>query len=76
MTEESIIYPRASNFNSIQDFFNHISNSRDACDKRGYHRVSSEPAKEDENMICYDCDLWFDKNFAKSCSLEYKVEPL
>jgi hypothetical protein len=76
MVEENIIYPRASNFNSGQEYFDHILNSREACQERGYHRVNSEPNNRNEVMICYDCDLWFDKEFAEGSGIEYKVESL
>ena len=62
-----LIVPRASDFNSADEFFNHISNSRDSCNERGYHRV----AQDNKNpLICYDCDLWF----GKEEGIEYLVE--
>lgn len=76
MAEDKKIYPKASDFNSMHNYFDHILNSRESCSQRGYHRVSSEPKEENETMICYDCDLWFDKEFAVSCGLEYRVEPI
>jgi len=49
---------------------------RNVCEERGYHRVCAEPEKDDGIISCYDCDLWFTREFAKSSHLEYKVEPL
>lgn len=65
--DSKIIFPRASDFKSAEDYFNHINNSRDACQERGYHKVS----QDDKNpLICYDCDLWFEKED----EIKYKVE--
>jgi hypothetical protein len=69
-----LIVPRLSNFNSFDNFANHIKNSRDACDERGYHRIAEEKKGMDEPMICYDCDLWFDKDLAITSDIQYKVE--
>jgi len=76
MTIEEKVYPKASDFNSAQEYFNYISKSRDGCAQRGYHRVNSKPKEKDKVMICYDCDLWFDKEFAKDCNIKYKIKPL
>jgi hypothetical protein len=75
MEEKNLIYPEANDFASQEEYDKYISNSRKSCDKRGYHRVNSEP-KNNQNMICYDCSFWFDKKSAKEKSIEYKVEPL
>ncbi len=53
-----------------------IMDARSACDKRGYHRVSKEPQTEHDTIICYDCDLWFDKEFAGQYDIIYRVEPI
>lgn len=37
---QKLIPPKASDFEGAQEFFNHISNARDYCNERGYHRVS------------------------------------
>jgi len=66
-----VLLPKASDFNSAQDYFDHISNSRDECDKRGYHRVIQD---NKDPIICYDCDLWFDKESSKSSGIKYKIE--
>ena len=50
-----------------------LEQRRNACDKRGFHRVDSEPSGDGELMICYDCDLWFDKKFARNYGVSYKV---
>lgn len=42
------------------------------CKERGYHKVSEE--KEEGPMICYECDLWFDKESARGNGIEYRVE--
>lgn len=60
-------YPRASDFDSSQDFFDHVLKSREACSERGYHRVDDDSK---EPLICYDCDLWF----GKEDGIEYRVE--
>jgi len=71
---QKLIPPRISNFDNFYNYANYILNSREACAQRGYHRVSSEPGTDDETMICYDCDLWFSRAFAKDCEIEYKVD--
>ena len=76
MTIEEKVYPKFSDFNNFQEYANHIKNSRDDCAKRGYHRVNTEPKEKDSTMICYDCEVWFDKEFAKSCDMNYRVEPI
>ena len=68
---QKLVPPKASNFESTQEYFDYLSNSRDACSKRGYHRVSQD---EKEPFICYDCDLWFDKNMVIGSNIKYKVE--
>jgi hypothetical protein len=62
-----LIPPRASQFEGIQEFFDHVFNAREACSERGYHRVDQD---NKDPLICYDCDLWFDK----SMGAEYKVD--
>jgi len=69
---DKVKFPRRSDFENTKDYFEHISDSRDACEKRGYHRVAEE--KEKGPMICYDCDMWFDKEFAKDNDVEYIVK--
>ncbi len=71
MTKKDTKYPKASNFDSIDSFFEHITNARENCNKRGYHRVDQE---ERDPLICYDCDLWFDKDSAIRSGIEYRVE--
>ena len=71
---DRVIFPKASDFSETQDYLDHISNSREACDKRGYHRIVEEKQGKGEVMICYDCDLWFDKDLAESSDIEYKVK--
>lgn len=73
---EEIIYPNINKFNSFDEYYEAINNARDACDERGYHRIDSEPENNKECMICYDCELWFDKEFAKSCGIIYRIEKL
>jgi len=70
--DDKINFPKISDFNNNEDYFEYISNSRDECSERGYHRVAEE--KEKGPMICYDCDMWFDKEFAKDNGIEYRVE--
>jgi len=48
--------------------------NREACSERGYHRVETEPKTDDDLMICYDCELWFDRGFAKQANIKYRVE--
>jgi len=60
---------------NVRDKSNLLLSEREYCSERGYHRVESEPRSEKSLMICYDCDLWFDKRFAKSSGLKYRVEP-
>lgn len=62
-----LIPPKASQFENTQDFFDYISNSRDVCSERGYHRVNQD---ESAPLICYDCDFWFDKTMG----VKYKVD--
>lgn len=71
-----IVNPQLGDFDSFDEYYESISNARDVCDERGYHRVDSEPENDEECIICYDCDLWFDKGFAKSCGIEYRVEKI
>lgn len=60
---------------SLDEVAELMSSDRDGCAKRGYHRVSQEPKNGDDPMICYDCELWFDKDFAESIDMKYEVEP-
>jgi hypothetical protein len=60
---------------TIREAADLMMSDREGCSKRGYHRVSREPEKGEDLMICYDCELWFDKNFAESCGMKYRVEP-
>jgi len=73
---EEKVYPNATRFNSFDEYYDSFLTARNNCDKRGYHRVDLEPAEDNSCMVCYDCDLWFDKSFAKSCGIEYKVEKI
>lgn len=61
-------------FGSVREQARALMELREACSQRGYHLVESEPADDDELMICYDCELWFDREFAESCGMKYKVE--
>ena len=60
-------------FGSVREQADTLMASRQACSKRGYHAVGREPERDDELMICYDCELWFNREFAKSCELNYRV---
>jgi len=68
---DKVLLPKASDFKSPDEYFEHINNSRDSCQERGYHRVIQDTK---DPIICYDCDLWFDKAFAKACDIKYKIE--
>jgi len=52
-----------------------VVNQREACDARGYHRVDVE-REVGTPMICYDCDLFFDKDDAESMDITYRIEPM
>jgi|GEM_PF-6690186 len=67
---------KVGDFDSFDEYYESISKARDNCAERGYHRIDFEPEDDNSYMICYDCELWFDKAFAKSCGLEYKVEEI
>ena len=62
-------------FGTVQEQSELLMASRDACSERGYHRISREPKSSEDLIICYDCELWFDKRFADSCGIKYIVEP-
>ena len=57
-------------------FYTSFINARNACSARGYHRVSRETTEEGDPMICYDCELWFDKSLVEEGIVKYIVEPL
>ncbi|MEK6828940.1 MAG: hypothetical protein AABY15_02355 [Nanoarchaeota archaeon] len=48
---------------------------RKLCDERGYHRIEKEPETENNAIVCYDCNLGFDKMFAEHLGIKYIVEP-
>lgn len=43
--------------------------------KGGYHRIEKEPKTENNAIVCYDCNLGFDKMFAEHLGIKYIVEP-
>lgn len=47
--------------------------TKDTCNDRGYHVV--EVGKKKGKMSCYECEIVFDKGFAKKNSIEYRVIP-
>lgn len=47
--------------------------TKDTCIERGYHKIDSE--KNKGPMSCYECDTFFDKEYAKKNSIEYRVIP-
>ena len=62
-------------FGTLEQRAELILHSRVRCDERGYHRVTSEPTNKEETMICYDCELWFNRGFAEQTGFQYKIEP-
>jgi len=66
---------RIKAYGTIREQAELIMAERKSCDKRGYHRVESKP-KDGNPMICYDCELWFDKKFAREVGLKYRVEAI
>lgn len=49
---------------------------RGECSKRGYHQVSKEPKKDEDLMICYDCEVWTSRGFLREIGMRYRVNPL
>ena len=64
---ERFIFPKASDFKLLQDYFDHMDASREECIRTEYHRVAEN---NENNLICYDCNL----KFGKDKGIEYKVE--
>ena len=62
-------------FGTIDERVNLMLSDREKCKERGYHRVDREPENSDEPMVCYDCELFFSKDYAESCGTKYKVDP-
>ena len=58
-----------------EDYIKEFLMAREDCYKRGCHRIERKPETEDEIIICYDCDLWFNDSSAKESDLEHRVEP-
>ncbi len=75
MTEEPSLDLDRIITGALGDQIEAIYAERLECRNRGYHRVSDEAPKTEENrlMICYDCELWFG---SKDDFVTYRVEPL
>ncbi len=64
---DKFIFPKASDFKLLQDYYDHMENSIKECDKRGYHKVMQD---NEDSLICYDCNTPFEKKKG----IKYKVE--
>ena len=70
---DKIIFPKVSDFEAAQDYFDHINDSKEACEKRGHHLINSD---NKDPLICYECDLYFSKQETEVGEIKYKVVPL
>ena len=60
---------------TLNPYVTALISARDDCRERGFHRVRVETTEFDNPMVCYDCDLWFNKTDAELGGIEYRVVP-